>query len=328
MFKLSGRLGSLALYGGGIFTFCVALNAVQLVTLPLFKVNKNKARNLNASLAGSVWVLIQEVFEKKHKGRITYSGDEIPEKENAIVVVNHRSWDDFILVNSVAFRKRTVKSLKYFAKDSLKFLPGFGWGMYLMGQIFVKRNWTSDKKMIDKAFNGIKENKEPVWIITYLEGTRFTEKKLIQSHEFAKERDLPLFKHVLIPRVKGLIASVNAFRNSHVKYIYDFTLAYSHKEKGFGVLPSISTILSQDISDYQFHIHIRRFPIESIPVTDEEIYQWAIDLFKYKDDLLEKLKQNWTNGIEIIDEEKMEWKGLQFELNKLFSKNKDIKYLE
>jgi len=52
--------------------------------------------------------------------------------------------------------------------------------MYLMGQIFVKRNWTSDKKMIDKAFNGIKENKEPVWIITYLEGTRFTEKKLIQ----------------------------------------------------------------------------------------------------------------------------------------------------
>ncbi len=121
---------------------------------------------------------------------------------------------------------------------------------------------------------------------------------------------------------------LQAFRNSHVKYIYDFTLAYSHKEKGFGVLPSISTILSQDISDYQFHIHIRRFSIESIPESDEEIYKWAIDLFQYKDNLLEKLKQNWTNGIEIIDEEKMEWKGLQFELNKLFSKNKDVKYLE
>jgi len=188
MFKFTSRLGSLALYGGGIFTFCVALNAVQLITLPLFKINKNKARNLNASLAGSVWVLIQGTFEKQHKGKITYSGDDLPEKENAIVVVNHRSWDDFILVNSVAFRKRTVKSLKYFAKDSLKFLPGFGWGMYLMGQIFVKRNWTSDKKMIDKAFNGIKENKEPVWIITYLEGTRFTPKKLIQSHEFAKKK--------------------------------------------------------------------------------------------------------------------------------------------
>ena len=49
-----------------------------------------------------------------------------------------------------------------------------------MGQIFVKRNWTSDKKMIDKAFKGIKDDKEPVWIITYLEGTRFSEEKLIQ----------------------------------------------------------------------------------------------------------------------------------------------------
>eukprot|EP00833_Pecoramyces_ruminatium_P014850 jgi/Orpsp1_1/1188882/evm.model.d7180000067942.1 len=95
MFENTGRLGRLALFGGGIFTFCVALNAVQLVTLPMFKINKKKARDFNASLAGSVWVLIQDVFEKKHKGKITYSGDELPEKENAIVVVNHRSWDDF-----------------------------------------------------------------------------------------------------------------------------------------------------------------------------------------------------------------------------------------
>lgn len=56
--------------------------------------------------------------------------------------------------------------------------------MYLMGQIFVKRNWTSDKKMIDKAFSGIKNDKEPVWIITYLEGTRLTQEKLIQVSFF------------------------------------------------------------------------------------------------------------------------------------------------
>jgi len=328
MFENTSRLGRLAFYGGGIFTFCVALNAVQLVTSPLFKINKEKARNLNASLAGSVWLLIQDVFENKHKGKITYSGDDLPEKENAIVIVNHRSWDDFILVNSVAFRKRTVKSLKYFAKDSLKFLPGFGWGMYLMGQIFVKRNWTSDKKKIDKAFDGIKKDKEPVWIITYLEGTRLTKEKLIKSHAFAKERNLPVFNNVLIPRVKGFNASVNAFRNSHVKYVYDFTLAYRHKEKGFGVLPSIATILSSDISNYQFHIHIRRIPIENIPVNEDEIYQWAIKIFQDKDNLLEDLKQNWTKNIEIISEEKMEWKGLLFELKKLFSRNKDIKYLE
>jgi len=61
----------------------------------MFKINKKKARTFNASLAGSVWVLIQDVFEKKHNGKITYSGDDVPEKENAIVVVNHRSWDDF-----------------------------------------------------------------------------------------------------------------------------------------------------------------------------------------------------------------------------------------
>jgi len=321
-------LGRLALYGGGIFTFCVALNAVQLVTLPLFKINKKKARDLNACLAGSVWVFIQDVFEKKNKATITYSGDDLPEKEDAIVVANHQSWDDFILVNSVAFRKRAVKSLKYFAKDSLKFLPGFGWGMYLMGQIFVKRNWTSDKKMIDKAFSGIKNDKEPVWIITYLEGTRITPEKLIKSHEFAKERNLPILKNVLIPRVKGFTASVNSFRNSHVKFVYDFTIAYSHKEKGFGVMPSIPTLLSTDLSDYRFHIHIRRIPIEEIPNTNEEIYQWAIKLFQEKDNFLEELKHNWTKNIDLISEEKMEWKGAPFELKKLFSRDSNVKYLE
>lgn len=324
MSKLGG-LAKVALYGGGIVSFCLACNVVQMITLPLFKIKPKQAKNLNSTLAGTVWYCIQTVFEKKHKAKITYSGDSIPEKENAIVIVNHRSYDDFLLVNSVAFRKGMIKSLKYFAKDSLKFLPAFGWGMYLMGQIFVKRNWTSDQKSINKAYGNIKKEKEPVWIIMYLEGTRINAQKLIQSHEFARKRNLPILNNVLLPRTKGLKATLNAFRNSHVKYVYDFTLVYQHKEKGFAVLPSVAKILSEDLSDYQFHVHIRRIPMEDIPEDENEINEWAIQLYKDKDDLLEEMKHNWTNNIQLIDDDEMKWLGLRIERNK---NKKELRFLE
>jgi len=50
--------------------------------------------------------------------------------------------------------------------------------MYFMKMIFVKRDWTSDKKKIEETFSQIKNLTSNVWIISYLEGSRITPEKV------------------------------------------------------------------------------------------------------------------------------------------------------
>ena len=42
----------------------------------------------------------------------------------------------------------------------------------------------------------------PFWLALFVEGTRFTQEKLLAAQEFAASRGLPIPKNVLIPRTK------------------------------------------------------------------------------------------------------------------------------
>lgn len=66
----------------------------------------------NSKLVGAVWKVMQIVFEKRKKAHITFSGDQLPKGENALVVSNHQSWTDFYLIHSVAERKDMLPNLK------------------------------------------------------------------------------------------------------------------------------------------------------------------------------------------------------------------------
>ena len=66
------------------------------------------------------------------------------------------------------------------------------------------------------------------------EGTRLSPKTLAsvaclpyptlttQSHNYAKKVDLPVFNNVLLPRTKGFVACITAFRGSHIKFVYGY----------------------------------------------------------------------------------------------------------
>ncbi|ORX86222.1 hypothetical protein BCR32DRAFT_275613 [Anaeromyces robustus] len=282
--------------------FCLICNVFQIISLAVYPFNKQIFYEFNSFLAGSVWWILQFMFEKVRHGHITFSGDILPNDESAIVIANHRSYVDFYLVHAVGKRKKQLPNLKYFLKDSLKFLPAFGWGMYIMRMIFVKRDWTSDKTKIEQTFSEIKKLENNFWIVSYLEGSRITPEKLKASQEFSKKKGYPILDNVLIPRTKGFIATLHSFKDSKVKYVYDFTLVYGHKERGYGVFPSIPRIFMGRIdTGYRFHVHIKRIPISSIPEDDEEITKWAVQLYKEKNDFLEEMKHNWTDNIELID---------------------------
>jgi len=281
---------------------CLIANCIQILSYTVYPFNKQLFHEINAFLAGAIWTILQFMFEKVRHGKITFSGDLVPIDESAIVLANHRSYIDFYLIHSLAQKKKQLPNLKYFLKDSLKFLPAFGWGMYIMKMIFVKRDWTSDKTKIEQTFAQIKSLNNNYWIISYLEGSRITPEKVKACQEFSKKKGYPVLDNVLIPRTKGFIATLHTFRDSKIKYVYDLTLVYGHEKRGYGVYPSIPRIFMGRIdTGYKFHLHVRRIPVTDIPETDEEITKWCVQLYKEKNDFLEEMKQNWTKNIELID---------------------------
>ena len=151
--------------------------------------------------------------------------------------------------------------------------------------IMLKRNWLKDRKHIDEAFGRFKKYPVPIWLITFLEGSRRTEKKLRESQDYAKKNDLPILKHVLLPRTKGFVATIETLRNSHVKYVYDLTIDY-----GGDSVPSIYDVYDRAMPEKKVHVHVRRFPIDSLPHDPEELSRWCFRIWKEKDDMIEKLK--------------------------------------
>ncbi|KAI9016310.1 hypothetical protein CLU79DRAFT_805413 [Phycomyces nitens] len=184
-----------------------------------------------------------------------------------------------------------LHNCKYFVKDSIKWLPFFGWGMWLAGFVFVRRNWTKDQKKIKKSFSKIKRMNTPVWIISYLEGSRFTTQKMIESQQFSNERGLAVLQHVLTPRTKGFVTCVQEFRNSHVKCVY---------EKGFLEAPSMVRLHTRRLSpEYDFHVHVKRFMIDELPEEESELSAWVMERYVEKDRFLASLKDDWLKGQEI-----------------------------
>ncbi|CAO3686068.1 unnamed protein product [Rhizopus microsporus] len=254
---------------------------------------------INSELIGTVWKVMQYIFERRKKAHITFSGDHIPFGENALVISNHVSWTDIYLLHSVANRRNMLKNCKYFVKDSIKWLPFFGWGMWLAGFIFVRRNWTQDQAKIIAAFGKVKRLETPAWIINYVEGSRVTPKKLQESQAFSRERGYPVLRNLLLPRIKGFATCVNEFRGSHIKYVYDFTLGYRHKSKLGQSAPSMVRVHTRSLwPEYEFHVHVRRFAIEDIPRDEIELGHWLRQLWVEKDEFLSGLHDNWAGHID------------------------------
>jgi 1-acyl-sn-glycerol-3-phosphate acyltransferase len=119
---------------------------------------------------------------------VTFSGDfdKIPREENAFILCNHQSYTDFWAIHTVAQRKSMLSRCRYFAKNSLRYVPLFGytipfrrnffaallrhlssitdgrWALMLSGMVMVKRNWDRDRVELERTFAKMKERKWPV----------------------------------------------------------------------------------------------------------------------------------------------------------------------
>jgi len=280
------------LYLTFIFLSIALSDVIMTLSIPILLFSRSIFRKITNGIAQFGWPLFTFAFETFGRNKIIWTGEPLNEFQegsskdgkdrNALVTINHTYYCDWLLSFSLGVRCGRIGNIKIAMKDVIKYIPFVGIGIWAMGFIFLSRKWQDDQKKINKAYSHLKTDGEPFWFVTHPEGSRVNATNIKKSQEFAKERGLPILNNVLLPRVKGFTSSVLALRDT-LDAVYDLTVAYKKRPAGFihlfyGARPT------------EIHVHLRRFPIQSLPTEEKHIEQWLYQRSKEKDILIQQFK--------------------------------------
>jgi 1-acyl-sn-glycerol-3-phosphate acyltransferase len=259
------------------FAVLIILNLAQTLSLAIKPFWPRGFRRFNRWCANTWWGGCV-VFSRRYNGQeIVFTGEDLPTDENVLVVSNHQQMPDITTIMALARSRGRLGDLKFFVKHALKWVPGVGWGMQFINCPFLKRDWSADRDKIDATFATLVNERIPMWLVSFVEGTRATEAKIKASAEWAVERGLEPTRHVLIPRTKGFIASVEGL-GEHLNAVYDLTIGYVE-----GV-PTLWQHITGQVK--RIHVHVRRFPVDELPKIEADLKRWLMDRFYEKDALL------------------------------------------
>lgn len=257
-----------------LFGSLLAINGIQMASLVTRPFSGRAFRRLNRWAAETFWGACARVSLAVHRTRVVFTGDAALPPENAVLIANHQSMTDIQVLFLLAKRERRLGDLKWFVKRSLRWWPGIGWGMAFLDCLFVRRDWTADRQRIESTFRRLIRGRVPVWLVSFVEGTRLDAAKLARARSFAAERALEPPRHVLLPRAKGFVASVTGL-SGHVSAVYDVTIGY------VGGLPSLWQWAKGQMREV--HVHVRRYALTDLPQTPEELAAWLQARFAEKD---------------------------------------------
>lgn len=157
-----------------------------------------------------------------------------------LMICNHQSWVDIIILGGLIHNRTSL--MKVFMKTELLWqLPFASWFCYLNDFPFLKRTQKDqkhDSQTIMDACEAIK--KSPSTLMSFVEGTRFSEKKHQKYHS--------PYQYLLPPKYFGLAVSMKALEDT-IEGIIDVTVVYAPRK--FGMLDFICG----NIQSIQVHYH-------------------------------------------------------------------------
>jgi lysocardiolipin and lysophospholipid acyltransferase len=269
------------------FVSLLLFNAAQTASLLLVPFSKPAFRRFNRWCANVWWGWCVLAAQRFNSTEIMTSGDDLPMAENALVISNHQQMPDILALMTLARSKGRLGDLKFFVKYALKWVPGLGWGMQFLGCPFLRRNWTTDRELISRTFSTIIEEDIPVWLVSFVEGTRSTKVKVQASARWAVEHGMVPLRHLLTPRSKGFVATAGALRE-HLDAVYDVTIGY---ERG---VPTLWQFIVGCVD--RIHLHVRRIPVEALPFSESELRGWLFERYRVKDELLDSFYETGRFG--------------------------------
>ncbi|XP_024464151.1 1-acyl-sn-glycerol-3-phosphate acyltransferase 3 isoform X2 [Populus trichocarpa] len=256
------------------------VNLIQAVLFILVRpVSKSLHRRINKIVAELLWLELIVLVDWWANLKIeVYADDETFEllgKEHALVISNHNSDLDWLVGWILAQRSGCLGSALAVMKKEAKVLPIIGWSMWFSDYVFLERSWGKDERILQSGFERLADFPMPFWLALFVEGTRFTQAKLLAAQEFAASRGIPVPRNVLIPRTKGFVSAVTHLR-SFVPAIYDATVAVANSQPA----PTFLRIFRGQSSVIK--VLLERHSMQELPETADGIAQWCKDAFVTK----------------------------------------------
>ncbi|EDQ87872.1 uncharacterized protein MONBRDRAFT_37759 [Monosiga brevicollis MX1] len=213
----------------------------------------------------------------------TVDEDTILKSEPALFISNHPTHLDWHPIFCLAERFNQGIFMRILLKDELRKIPIFGVGWQLALYIFLKRtDKAADMHWIKTMIEQWKQSDDPGSFLIFPEGTDMASRNVERSHQFSREHNLPTYNYIIHPRTAGTVAILQHAR-THLKAVYDITMGFQYyraderpREKSYltGRFPPA------------VHMHIKRYPIEELPQSDEDAAQWIKDRFAEKETML------------------------------------------
>ena len=207
-----------------------------------------------------------------------------------LAVSNHQTWVDIpALIESL---NRRTPFFKFFLKKELIWVPLLGLAWWGLDDPFMKRY---SKAFLDKhpelkgkdleitkaACELFK--RQPVTVVNYLEGTRFTEAKRL-------EQQSP-YRYLLKPKAGG-VAFVLAALGEQLDALLDVTIVYPGNQA-----PGFWSLLNGSISRVIIDIRVRELDpalwagdYENDPAFRQTVQAWVNQLWAEKDQRIEQLR--------------------------------------
>ncbi|MEY8214532.1 MAG: acyltransferase [Colwellia sp.] len=200
-------------------------------------------------LMASNWVALNTINQKIFTSmNIEITGlDELNKKDWYLVLANHQSWVDIVVLQRALHGK--MPFLKFFLKKELIYVPILGLAWWALDFPFMKRYSQSflrknphlkgkDLATTRKACAKFKH--KPVSVMSFIEGTRFTQAK----HD---KQNSP-YKHLLKPKAAGIAFVLDAM-GEHLTTIVDVTIHYPDG------IPTFVDFLCGRIKTVQVEVH-------------------------------------------------------------------------
>lgn len=202
-------------------------------------------------------------------------GDELRRDTSYLVISNHQSWVDIpALIQTL---NRRTPFFKFFLKKELIWVPFLGLAWWALDYPFMKRYTKAflakNPELAGKDLEITKQacelyKRQPVTVVNYLEGTRFTAAKRV-------EQQSP-FTHLLKPKAGG-VAFVLAAMGEQLDAILDVTVVYPQQK-----IPGFWDLLSGNVPRIIIDIKTRELDpalwqgdYENDPAFRETIQNWS-----------------------------------------------------
>lgn len=287
---LIGALTFLVFLSTTVAAFAFLLPAILLKLIPYVPLQRGCSRycvGVALQWASTNQVLFRLIHPAQWQ--IDLRGKLDP-RRSYLLICNHQTWADILILFDLCYGR--VPLPRFFLKQQLMYVPIIGVACWAMDFPFMKRHSKAAVAANPALRNEDLETtrracqiyrNEPVTVVNFAEGTRFTEAKRLQNQS--------PYRHLLRPKSAGLSFALNAMGDQFAGII-DVTIAYR---------PTLRKWLwwswfCGDQDSLDLHLDIRPVPAELMAGNYEQdaefrarFQAWVNDLWARKDARLDRL---------------------------------------